>query len=163
MEGTIQAKWFSELTTSELYEILRSRSEIFVVEQNCVYQDIDGKDDQSLHVFCMEDGRVGACLRAFVKDEETVQMGRVLSLKHGQGYGGAILRAGIREIRQRMHPGKIVIEAQCYAAGYYEREGFRICSEPFLEDGIPHVQMVLDFGKEQDRAWSPVNGGEEIC
>ena len=139
-----KAKWFRELTAGELYEILRSRSEIFVVEQKCIYQDLDGMDDKALHVFCEEDGRVTACLRAFMRDAETAQMGRVLTLKHGTGLGGELLKRGVREIRERMEPKRIYIEAQTYAIGYYEREGFRVCSEEFPEDGIPHVRMILD-------------------
>lgn len=138
-------KYFDELTTRELYELLRLRSEIFVVEQNCVYQDMDGKDYESLHVFYEEDGGIRACLRAFMKDEETAQMGRVVTKIHGTGLGGQLLREGIRQIREKLDPKRIYIEAQCYAAGYYEKAGFQIISEPFLEDGIPHVQMLLEF------------------
>ena len=141
---TWKVKWFRELTAGELYEILRSRSEVFVVEQNCIYQDPDGLDINALHVFCEEDGRVTACLRAFMKDAETAQMGRVLTLKRGTGLGGELLKRGIREIRERMKPKRIYIEAQTYTIGYYEREGFRVCSEEFPEDGIPHVQMILE-------------------
>jgi ElaA protein len=139
----MRSKYFDELSTKELYEILRARAEIFVVEQNCVYQDLDGIDYESLHVFAEEGGKVTAYLRAFYKDKDTVQMGRVLTLRHGEGLGGKLLREGIAQIRARMHPAKICIDAQCYATGFYEREGFRICSEEFLEDGIPHVRMVL--------------------
>ena len=139
----MRSKYVDELSTNELYEILRARAEIFVVEQNCVYQDLDGIDYESLHVFAEEGGKVTAYLRAFYKDEDTVQMGRVLTLRHGEGLGGKLLREGIAQIRARMHPAKICIDAQCYATGFYEREGFRICSEEFLEDGIPHVRMVL--------------------
>ena len=141
---TWKAKWFGELTAAELYEILRSRSEIFVVEQQCVYQDMDGNDGRALHVFCEEDGRVQACLRAFRKDAETVQMGRVLTLKHGTGLGGELLKRGVREIRVQMKPKRIMIEAQTYAIGFYEREGFLVSSDEFQEDGIPHVMMLLE-------------------
>ncbi len=141
----IKSKYFKELTTGELYEILRARSEIFVVEQNCIYQDLDGKDYESLHVFYEENGRVSAYLRAFLKDSMTAQMGRVLTMQHGTGMGGRLLKDGITQIREKLHPKRIYIEAQCYAAGYYEREGFRICSDTFMEDGIPHVQMILDL------------------
>lgn len=142
---TAEAKFFDELTTTELYEISKARAEIFVVEQNCVYQDFDDKDYESLHVFYREGKRVIAYLRAFVRDGATVQIGRVLTLKHGTGLGSELLREGIRQVRAKMHPERIYIEAQCYAVGFYEREGFRICSEEFLEDGIPHVQMILDI------------------
>ena len=139
------AKYFEELTTTELYEILKARSEIFVVEQNCVYQDLDGTDYRSLHVFGEEDGKILAYLRAFEKENEvgTVQMGRVLSVQHGVGHGGEILKEGIRIIREKMNPERIYIEAQCYAIGFYEKVGFQVCSEEFLEDGIPHVEMIL--------------------
>ena len=135
----VKSKFFSELTTTELYEILKAREEIFVVEQNCVYQDLDNKDYDSLHVFYEEDGIVTAYMRAFFKDDTTVQMGRVLSLRHGAGLGGRLLREGIIQIKDKMNPKRIYIEAQCYATGYYEREGFSVCSDEFLEDGIPHV------------------------
>lgn len=141
---SLKVKYFGELSTRELYKILRARAEVFVVEQNCVYQDLDGKDYESLHVFFDSDKGVTAYMRAFFKDENTVQMGKVLTVEHGTGLGGELLRAGIEAVRARMKPARIYIEAQCYAVGFYEREGFRICSEEFLEDGIPHVQMILD-------------------
>ncbi len=135
------SKPFDDLTTRELYEILKARSEVFVVEQSCVYQDIDGLDPESLHVFLEDKGRIAAYLRAFVKEPGVVQMGRVLTVRCGVGLGGMILRAGIEEIRAMFHPAKIYIDAQSYAVGFYAREGFRVTSEEFLEDGIPHVKM----------------------
>ena len=145
MSMNITAKFFNELTTKELYEILKARAEIFVVEQNCVYQDLDGKDYESLHVFYDENGKVAAYLRAFYRDNNVVQIGRVLTLQHGTGLGGKLLKEGIAHIKEKMNPGQLYIEAQCYATGYYEREGFEVCSDEFLEDGIPHVQMILDL------------------
>ncbi len=139
----IKAKFFHELTTKELYEILKARTEIFVIEQNCVYQDMDDKDYESLHVFYEEEGKIIAYLRAFPKEAGMIQMGRVLTLQHGMGFGGKILKEGIHQIQKRFCPRQIYIEAQCYAIGFYEREGFHVCSEEFLEDGIPHVQMIL--------------------
>ncbi len=139
----VVSKFFDELTTRELYELLKVRSEIFVVEQNCVYQDIDDIDYESLHLFFDENGRVEAYLRVFRKDADTIQIGRVLTRKHGRGLGRLLLQEGINQVRKRWKPKKIYIEAQCYATGYYEREGFEICSDEFLEDGIPHVQMIL--------------------
>ena len=140
-------KYFNELTTTELYEILKSRAEIFVVEQNCIYQDLDDKDYHSLHIFYESEGKVVAYLRAFIKDSVTniVQIGRVLTLTHGTGLGGNLLKKGIRQIKEKMNPSSVYIEAQCYATGFYEREGFVISSDEFLEDGIPHVEMVLTF------------------
>ena len=137
------SKYFEELTTTELYELLKVRSEVFVVEQNCIYQDLDDKDYRSLHVFYEEEGEVLAYLRAFIKEEGVVQVGRVLSATHGIGLGGEILKEGLLQIQEKFHPKKIYLEAQCYAIGYYEREGFKVCSKEFLEDGIPHVEMEL--------------------
>ena len=97
------AKKFDELTTIELYEMLKARSAIFVVEQNCVYQDLDDLDYRSLHVFYEEGKTVTAYLRALYKEKDVVQMGRVLTLKHGTGLGGRILREGLKQIKRR-HP-----------------------------------------------------------
>ena len=110
-----------------------------------MYQDIDDKDYESLHFFYEEDGKVTAYLRAFYRDDSVVQIGRVLTLQHGIGLGGKLLKEGIAIIKEKMNPSRLYIEAQCYAIGYYEKEGFRVCSEEFLEDGIPHVQMTLDL------------------
>ena len=140
-------KYFNELTTTELYEILKSRAEIFVVEQNCIYQDLDDKDYHSLHIFYESEGKVVAYLRAFIKDSVTniVQIGRVLTITHGTGLGGKLLKESISIIQKEMNPSSIYIEAQCYAIGFYEKEGFVVSSDEFLEDGIPHVEMILDF------------------
>lgn len=139
------SKFFDELTTVELYEILKARAEIFVVEQNCVYQDLDDKDYKSLHIFYEDNGKVAGYLRAFNKENDVVQMGRVLTIQHGTGLGGRLLKEGIEQIRAKLHPKHLYIEAQCYATGYYAREGFKVCSDEFLEDGIPHVQMMLEL------------------
>ena len=141
----IKAKYFNELSTTELYELLKARVNIFIVEQKCIYQELDDKDYESLHIFFEEDGKIAAYLRAFRKDKETVQMGRVLTISHGSGLGGKLLKEGITQIQALMQPKRIYIEAQCYAAGFYAREGFNVCSEEFLEDGIPHVQMLLEL------------------
>lgn len=142
----LKTKFFHELTTSQLYEILKARAEIFIVEQQCVYQDLDEKDYDALHIFCETEGKVIAYLRAYKKenDNHTIQLGRVLTLTHGAGLGRTILKHGIAEVCRLMDAKKIYIEAQSYAVGFYEKEGFKVCSNEFLEDGIPHVEMVLE-------------------
>lgn len=141
------SKFFDELSTRELYELLKVRAEIFIVEQTCIYQDLDDLDYNGLHVFYEEGGKVLAYLRAFPKagEEHVVQMGRFLTLNHGTGLGGRLLKEGLQQIVGKMNPKQILIHAQCYAAGFYERAGFRICSEEFLEDDIPHVEMILNL------------------
>ena len=98
----IVVKSFDELTTVELYEILKARAAIFVVEQNCVYQDLDDVDYQSLHVFYQEDNRVLAYLRAFYKEKGVVQIGRVLTMQRGNGWGGKLLHEGLIQIQKRI-------------------------------------------------------------
>lgn len=141
-------KSFDELTTRELYEILRARAAVFVVEQDCVYQDLDKVDYESIHFFSQkEGGEVTAYLRLFMKKDEqnTAQIGRVLTTQRGKGLGGEILREGIRAAKEKLSAEEIYIEAQEYAIPFYSREGFEVTSDVFLEDGIPHVEMRLRF------------------
>jgi len=138
-------KTFEELTAREVYEILQIRSAVFVVEQTCVYQDIDGVDLAAWHVFLRDDRGIRAYLRAFWKDETTAQMGRVLTVDRGKGLGMEVLQAGIRAVREEMKAEKIFIEAQTYTIDFYGRVGFRVTGAEFLEDGIPHVPMELEL------------------
>ena len=135
-------KKFDELTLDELYEILRIRSAVFVVEQECAYQDIDGIDQRSMHLFFEEEGKVTAYLRYFEKADEagTIQIGRVLTVKRGMGLGRKLLHECM-EILKNEGVLKVYLEAQEYAIGYYAKEGFEVVSEPFMEDGILHVKM----------------------
>ena len=143
-ETELRIKHFNDLTNKELYEILKTRQEIFVVEQNCPYMDIDGLDENSIHVFSVnEEGRVTGCLRVFMRDEKkkVAQIGRVVTLIHGTGLGGILLHKGVEIAFERFEADSIYLEAQTYAIGYYAKEGFQVVSEEFLEDGIPHVKM----------------------
>ena len=145
-----EAKNFNELSSTEVYEILKARVQIFVVEQNCPYQDVDDVDYESLHIFYKSGEKITAYLRAFRKDSETVQLGRVLTTEHGKGLGGELLKNAIEIVEEKMNPEKLYIEAQTYAIGFYEREGFVVCSDEFLEDGIPHVKMELILGRRHE-------------
>lgn len=145
-----EAKNFNELSSTEVYEIIKARVQIFVVEQNCPYQDVDDVDYESLHIFYKSGEKITAYLRAFRKDSETVQLGRVLTTEHGKGLGGELLKNAIEIVEEKMNPEKLYIEAQTYAIGFYEREGFVVCSDEFLEDGIPHVKMELILGRRHE-------------
>ncbi len=140
-------KEFNKLTTKELYELLKARTEIFVVEQNCVYQDLDDIDYNSLHIFYEKDNKVIAYLRAFPKKGElnTIQIGRVLTLEHGTGLGRKLMETSIQAIKEKTNGTKIFMEAQKYATAFYEKFGFKVISDEFLEDGIPHVAMELEL------------------
>lgn len=140
-------KRFEELTTQELYEIFRLRVEVFVVEQKCIYQEVDGKDLHAWHVWLEEEGEILAYLRvldAGISYEE-VSIGRVIAKKRRQGYGGRIVAEGIRVAKEKMGAKAIRIEAQTYARSLYEKQGFVQTSEEFLDDGIPHIQMLLEI------------------
>lgn len=137
------AKFFDELTTRELYEIVRARTEIFLLEQKIICQDFDGVDYDSLHCFLEEDGKVMAYLRAY-RTEETVKIGRVLSLTHGIGLGKELLNKSIPEIKRKLNCNNITLHSQKHAQGFYEKLGFTATSPDFIEEGIPHVAMNLE-------------------
>lgn len=141
----LTAKKFNELTTTELYEILKARAEIFIMEQQITYQDMDDIDYECLHCFFVEGKRVTAYLRAFYKDEthKTVKIGRVLTLQHGNGMGKALVEQSLKAIKEKLQCEKISMDAQKYAVGFYEKLGFEVTSGDFLEEGIVHVAMEL--------------------
>ena len=138
-------KKFEELNTIELYEILKARSAIFNMEQNIHYQDMDDIDYKSLHCFFLEENKIVAYLRAFYEGDgtEVVKVGRVLTLKHGNGAGKELMEKSIIAIKDIMKCKKIIMDAQKYAAGFYEKFGFKTVSDDFLEEGIVHVAMEL--------------------
>ncbi|MDC9722027.1 MAG: GNAT family N-acetyltransferase [Urechidicola sp.] len=139
-------KVFSELTTTELYQILRLRSEVFVVEQDCVYQDIDDKDQQAIHLFISDEKEVIAYTRLFAPGLyfDTASIGRVVvSLKHRKGsLGHQIMDASVKVVQQKFNTSKITISAQTYLKKFYESHGFVKEGNEYLEDGIPHIKMI---------------------
>ena len=140
----IISKEFAELTPYELHAILKARCDVFVVEQNCAYTDIDGIDPICRHLFTLNDkGECTSCLRLFIKPDEphTVQIGRVVTTERGTGLGRKLLHEGVKQARMYNGAEELYLEAQVYAIGFYAKEGLEVCSEEFLEDGIPHVKM----------------------
>lgn len=139
-------KTFKELNTEELYTILQLRSEVFVVEQDCVYQDIDGKDQKALHVLGYKDETIIAYTRIFKPGDyfENASIGRVLVKKSERQfkYGYDIMKASIEAIRSNYNEKTIKISAQKYLKTFYNNLGFNSVGEPYLEDGIPHIAMV---------------------
>lgn len=140
----IYVKSFEELTLDELYEILKIRVNVFVVEQNCPYSELDDIDKAAYHVYIKDEDGIQAYLRVFKRGEASI--GRVLSLKRRQGLGTKVLREGIKVAKKKYDAERIVIEAQVYARSMYEKLGFVQASEEFLEDGIPHIKMILEIG-----------------
>ena len=144
MSLILHTKRFDQLTVDELYELLRIRSEVFVVEQNCVYQDMDGDDPTAVHLWLTEGGKVVALCRVCPAGTHMreVSVGRVITTERGKGYGKRIMLEGIAAAREHFHAKVIEIEAQEYAKGFYEQVGFRQSSDPFMLDGIPHIRMT---------------------
>ncbi len=139
------SKKFKELTTKELYEILKSRAEVFLLEQRIICQDMDDKDYESLHCFFVSGERVIAYLRAFCSDEENdiVTVGRVLTLEHKKGIGSELMKKSTDAIKKHFNCKKITVHAQKQAVGFYEKMGFCTVSDEFLEEGIPHFTMEM--------------------
>lgn len=138
-------KHFNELCTEELFDICRLRVSVFVVEQSCPYQELDDADKQAYHVYLKDDCGIQAYARVLPQgttfDEASV--GRVIAVKRRCGLGSRIVEAAVRVAKEKFDAGAIRIEAQVYARGLYEKAGFVQVSEPFLEDGIPHIAMEL--------------------
>ncbi len=143
--GRFYAKSFEELTGGQVYEILKSRSEIFMLEQCIHCLDMDDVDYRSIHFFIEENGRVIAYLRAFYDedDRKTVRIGRVLSLHHRKGLGSELMAQSLSYIKENMQPDVIAVHSQEYICCFYEKFGFKKVSDPFLEEGVPHVSMEL--------------------
>jgi len=140
-------KHFSELTAAELYRILRARAEVFVVEQNCPYQDVDNKDIGAWHVWFEDESGITAYCRVLDKGvsyPNDGSIGRVITTKRGCGLGYKVMMEGIRVAKEKFSQVSLRISAQQYAQGFYEKCGFFRVSEPYLEDDIPHIQMMYN-------------------
>ena len=145
MEIKFKIKRFNELSTVELYSLLQLRSEVFVVEQNCVYQDVDGKDDNAIHVLGFLDNELASYSRIFDKGIyfEEASIGRVVvSPKlRDKKLGHDLMQVSIAAVKEHFKEHNITISAQEYLKKFYESHGFVQTSEMYLEDDIPHIQM----------------------
>lgn len=136
-------KSFDELTKTELYEILKARAEIFIVEKGMNCQDLDGLDFTCDHMYLEENGEIAAYLRAFKKTDTSVKISRVLTIKHGNGTGKRLIENCIRVTKERFGCKTIVLNAQKDAVGFYEKMGFKKTSDEFIEEGVPHFAMEM--------------------
>jgi ElaA protein len=140
-------KKFEELTNIELYNLLKERTTVFVVEQNCPYLEVDGKDPFSYHLYKEDNGKIIAYLRivpAGVTYQE-ISIGRVFVKKEyrGQGIAEELLKKGLDFIQNELQEANVKIQAQDYLRKFYSSFGFQTISETYLEDNIPHVDMLL--------------------
>lgn len=141
-------KPFDALTTKELYAILYERTNVFVVEQNCPYLEVDGKDEASYHLFKEEDGVIVAYLRILPPgvSYEQASLGRVLikQTHRGQGIAQQLVQKGIDFVHASLGEKTIKIQAQAYLRDFYGSFGFEAISDVYLEDDIPHIDMLLE-------------------
>ena len=133
-------KHFNELSARELYEIVRARQEIFLMEQGIVCRDFDGVDYDALHCFLWEDGKVIAYMRAFLVGGE-IHLGRFLTVRHGEGLGRRLMEDSLPVLKEKFGDLPITFHAQKHAEGFYKKLGFVTVSDVFLEEGIEHVTM----------------------
>jgi ElaA protein len=142
----IYTKTFQELTINELYDLLQLRSEVFVVEQNCVYQDIDGKDTKALHVIGKKNNKIVAYTRIFKPGDyfENASIGRVVvsNVERQHKYGYDLMEVSIKTIKGYFNTATIELSAQVYLKNFYNNLGFKEVGEEYLEDGIPHINMI---------------------
>lgn len=138
-------KHFRDLSADELLDICKVRVSVFVVEQNCPYQEIDEADRSAYHIYMKNEEGICAYLRVLPKGVifDDVSIGRVLTVKRRCGLGSKILSVGINTAKEKFNATRIVIGAQVYARGLYEKAGFVQSSDEYLEDGIPHIHMIL--------------------
>ena len=139
-------KHFNELNTKELFDIYKLRVSVFVVEQNCPYQEIDDTDLLSYHMYYKDEEGIKAYLRIVPKNVtmEYASIGRVISMDRRKGLGSKLLNEGIDFIKNKFNVNKIGIEAQVYAKTFYELQGFKQISDEFLIDDIPHIKMLYE-------------------
>ena len=146
MNFTHQVKSFQELNVNELYELLRLRSEVFVVEQNCVFLDLDNKDQQCCHLLLSTEGKLAAYCRLVPPglSYQEMSIGRVITsaAARGSGLGKKAMQLAIENCQMLFGMGPIRIGAQKYALSFYAALGFVEDGEPYDEDGIEHIEMV---------------------
>lgn len=140
-----ECKSFSELNVPELHAIYKLRVAVFVVEQNCAYQEVDDEDVNALHLLKWENGNLVAYARLIPKDEG-VRLGRVLVAKEWRkhGYGKELLQQAIASCSERFPGQQLHAQAQAYLEEFYHSFGFEPVSGIYLEDGIPHLDMIRE-------------------
>jgi len=145
MQLRFKIKRFEALSLSEMYLVLQLRSVVFVVEQNCVYQDIDGKDYKALHLIGEYEGKIIAYARLFKSGDyfDEASIGRVVVAANyrDKKFGHGLMRQAIAAIESHFGETTITISAQLYLQRFYESHGFVAISEMYLEDDIPHIRM----------------------
>lgn len=151
-EITWSCKNFHQLDNEELYQALKLRSKVFVVEQDCVYEDLDDMDQQAYHLVGYQDGRLLCYARLFEPGIKypAASIGRVISSNEvrGKGYGKLLMLEAIRSCSNLWPDTAVSISAQQHLENFYQSIGFETVSEPYMEDGIPHIEMCKSANAE---------------
>ena len=144
MSAVLEWRRFDELGAGQLYELLRFRQQVFVVEQRSPYPDLDGRDRGACHLLLSEDGRLAGYLRLLPAADE-VRIGRVAvaSERRGCGLGRLLMREALRRCAQDCPDRPARLSAQAYLVPFYDSFGFAVTSAPYDDFGVPHVDMVL--------------------
>ncbi|MFA5557646.1 MAG: GNAT family N-acetyltransferase [Flavobacteriaceae bacterium] len=146
MEIQWKIKRFEDLSVFELYGLLRLREQVFIIEQNCIYPDLDNKDPKAIHIIGCKNDEVIAYSRIFHPSDyfETASIGRVVVAQHFRKtkLGFRLMQKSIEEVRSRFKEEVITISAQYYLIEFYKSLGFIPVGETYLEDDIPHIRMV---------------------
>lgn len=149
-ESLVSLEWsvknLDEMKAGELYEMLKLRADVFVIEQDCIYPDMDNKDQKALHVIGKKNGKVIACTRIFNAGDyfEEASIGRVVLEQSERrfGYGHTLISKSLQAIEEYFGKQTVKISAQEYLIKFYNKHGFKQVGEGYLEDGIPHVSMI---------------------
>lgn len=143
-----KGKSFDDLTKEELYTIMRERVNVFVVEQNCPYPELDNDDQEAYHVWLEKQEELVCYCRIFpsgTKYEQAASIGRILVNEHyrGKQYGRMLMKQALSVVRDEWQEEQVYLQAQEYLLSFYQSYGFTVTSEMYLEDGIPHRDMLL--------------------
>lgn len=150
MKYNIEFKKFDDLSVHELYQFLKLRQDVFVIEQTCIYPDFDGRDYVCIHALQRDEaGELIGYLRILPPGQtfDTAAIGRVLVREDARGSGAArtLMTEALSYIRDTLMQRQVKLSAQQYLIGFYESLGFTAISQGYLEDGIPHIDMMLEF------------------
>lgn len=136
---------FNDLSSRQLYDLIALRIEVFIIEQNCIYQDLDYKDQSAKHFLCYNKNQLVGCGRVlFDKDKNSMSIGRVVtkSSNRKQGIGKLLMNHMLKFLDLKYKNEQIVISAQCYLKEFYRSFEFKIVGDEYKEDGLPHIKMI---------------------
>ncbi|UXP33390.1 GNAT family N-acetyltransferase [Reichenbachiella agarivorans] len=147
MNEKLEIKTFDQLSTKELYQFLKLRVDVFVVEQNCPYPELSDKDEKSLHYMLYDGQELAAYLRTYQREKGVYAIGRIVTdhRYRGKGLAGKLIHEAIAKIQSTEGAKEIYVQGQSPLVDYYRSFGLEVCSQEYLEDNIPHTDLNLKF------------------